>query len=608
MALLLKVNPVGIDRPIDKIQQALYTGLVTNGTWTMYESYHRAYKNETKDGIVPEIFTGKKDYKDAFTDDGFTATSFFLIPDEVGVVEGQKFQAEISIIFQVDLAKLYPNAPDSRRFDEEMHNEILNILNDLDANFTDVDYVTSLDSVYAGLDTSKIKWNDLQPYHVVRFTVTANYDYQCNPVFATAGLVCTIGVDMSKTDPTTPGGSDGTATATPTGGQGVITYLWNDPGAQTTQTATGLEDGTYTCIVTDSIISIPPCNTLGMIELEDPVVCTIGVTVGVTAETIEGANDGTASATPSGGQGTLTYLWTTGDGSIPGGTETNQNITGLSSGTYTVVVTDDIIPSPVCSATDNGTVNTTAIDSDAQAFFTAASITDVTQQAAINNLVIALKADSLWSKMYYIYPWVGGTAAKHSYNLIDPALYQLIFNGGWTHGSTGGTPNGTTGYATTGFATNLVTSINSVAHGFYCRTNQASPAWKVDYGASDAIYGNGVWMVAKNSGKIWGGAYSNNAYDETTTGTQGLLVLSRESSSGRTGYRNAVALATDAIGITSQSSEEIVIGAINQAGTIGDYSDREHSLTFLSDGLTASQETDLDTIVLAYETALSRNV
>ena len=357
MALLLKVDPVGIDRPIDKIQQALYTGLVTNGTWTMYESYHRAYKNETKDGIVPEIFTGKKDYKDAFTDDGFTATSFFLIPNEVGVVEGQKFQAEISIIFQVDLAKLYPNAPDSRRFDEEMHNEILNILNDLDANFTDVDYVTSLDSVYAGLDTSKIKWNDLQPYHVVRFTVTANYDYQCNPVFAKAGLVCTIGVDMSKTDPTTIGGNDGTATATPTGNQGAITYQWDDPANQTTQTATGLEDGTYTCIVTDSIISIPPCDTTGMIELEDPApICNIGVTVDVVDETSLGANDGTASATPTGGQGALTYLWTTGDGSIPGGTETNQNITGLSPGTYTVVVTDDIIPSPVCSATDNGEV------------------------------------------------------------------------------------------------------------------------------------------------------------------------------------------------------------------------------------------------------------
>ena len=606
MALLLKVNPVGIDRPIDKIQQALYTGLVTNGTWTMYESYHRAYKNETKDGIVPEIFTGKKDYKDAFTDDGFTATSFFLIPDEVGVVEGQKFQAEISIIFQVDLAKLYPNAPDSRRFDEEMHNEILNILNDLDANFTDVDYVTSLDSVYAGLDTSKIKWNDLQPYHVVRFTVTANYDYQCNPVFAKAGLVCTIGVDMSKTDPTTIGGNDGTATATPTGGQGSISYEWDDPANQTTQTATGLEDGTYTCIVTDSIISIPPCNTIGMIELEDPAaICNIGVTVNVTAETGEDLNDGTASAVPTGGQGVLSYLWTTGDGSIPGGTETNQNIVGLSPGTYTVVVTDDIIPSPVCSATDNGTVDVGI--TDAQRFIDAASITDGTQQTAIEDLVIALKAASIWSKMYYIYPWVGGTASQHSYNLKDPTLYQLTFNGGWTHASTGGTPNGSTGYAGTGFIVNNVTDLDDVAHGFYSRTSDTSTVFKADYGATSGTYTDGILMSAYKSGDMWAAAFDAATYAETTTGSSGLQLFSRTASNVRIGYRNAVSLGDDGVSSSSKTSEEIIIGA-NQKSSPGNYSDREHALTFLSEGLSASEVTDLNTAVTTFQTALSRNV
>ena len=607
MALLLKVDPVGIDRPIDKIQQALYTGLVTNGTWTMYESYHRAYKNETKDGIVPEIFTGKKDYKDAFTDDGFTATSFFLIPDEVGVLEGSKFQAEISIIFQVDLAKLYPNAPDSRRFDEEMHNEILNILNDLDANFTDVDYVTSLDSVYAGLDTSKIKWNDLQPYHVVRFTVTANYDYQCNPVFAKAGLVCTIGVDMSKTDPTTIGGNDGTATATPTGGQGSISYEWDDPANQTTQTATGLEDGTYTCIVTDSIISIPPCNTIGMIELEDPAaICNIGVTVNVTAETGEDLNDGTASAVPTGGQGVLSYLWTTGDGSIPGGTETNQNIVGLSPGTYTVVVTDDIIPSPVCSATDNGTVDVGI--TDAQRFIDAASITDGTQQTAIEDLVIALKAASIWSKMYYIYPWVGGTASQHSYNLVDPTLYQLTFNGGWTHASTGATPNGSTGYAETGFATNLVASKDSVAHGVYCRTSTTTGVLMVDQGAASGGTANGLFMSVYRSGDMQGDCYSAANYREATTGSQGLHVLSRENSTSRAGYRNAVALTPDSDVSTSQDSNTITIGAMNKGGTKTWYSDRETAFNFVSDGLSASEVTALNTAVLTFQTALSRNV
>ena len=50
-------------------------------------------------------------------------------------------------------------------------------------------------------------------------------------------------------------------------------------------------------------------------------------------------------------------------------------------------------------------------DADAQAFITAAAITDPTQQTAINNLVVGMKADGTWTKMKAIYPFVGGTAS-----------------------------------------------------------------------------------------------------------------------------------------------------------------------------------------------------
>lgn len=53
-----------------------------------------------------------------------------------------------------------------------------------------------------------------------------------------------------------------------------------------------------------------------------------------------GASDGEIDITIIGGTGTYTYLWTTGDGNIPGGTQNNQNLNGLTAGTYSVLVSD----------------------------------------------------------------------------------------------------------------------------------------------------------------------------------------------------------------------------------------------------------------------------
>jgi len=103
-----------------------------------------------------------------------------------------------------------------------------------------------------------------------------------------------------------------------------------------------------------------------------------------------------------------------------------------------------------------------AYDPDAQAFFTASGLTGATNLNAVNQLVLDLKAASIWTKMKAIYPFVGGTAALHKWNLKDPrdldAAYRLVFNGGWTHSSTGALPNGTNAYANTFFNTDDVTT------------------------------------------------------------------------------------------------------------------------------------------------------
>jgi hypothetical protein len=138
-------------------------------------------------------------------------------------------------------------------------------------------------------------------------------------------------VDMTESDPLPSGTATGSATATPHYGMAPYTYLWNDPLAQTGQTATALLLGTYTVTVTDK----HGCVLTGTIAVGD-----ISATVTKTDVTCNGASNGTITITvTSGGTSPFSYSidgglnWTT----IPASTET-FNLLGPNS--YTVIVKD----------------------------------------------------------------------------------------------------------------------------------------------------------------------------------------------------------------------------------------------------------------------------
>ena len=149
----------------------------------------------------------------------------------------------------------------------------------------------------------------------------------------------------TTTNASCPMGHNGTATANynipgnPTSSGVSASYLWNDPAAQTTKTATGLLPGTYSCNVT----------------LSNGCTGTVNVTVGAnpvsysatsTVVSCPGGADGTATANMTPVVGTLSYAW-----SDPAG-QTTQTATGLSAGSYSCVVTSNI----GCTGTVNVTV------------------------------------------------------------------------------------------------------------------------------------------------------------------------------------------------------------------------------------------------------------
>ncbi|MBL4577320.1 MAG: SprB repeat-containing protein, partial [Flavobacteriales bacterium] len=125
------------------------------------------------------------------------------------------------------------------------------------------------------------------------------------------------------------GQSDGSATVSATGGNGLYAYLWNDSGSQITATAINILAGTYTVIVTD----ILGCTASATVTVNDvPAgVATIPISVNVLCN---GGGDGSATVSMAGGTLPFTYLW-----DDPLGQTTNT-ATGLGIGLVTITVTD----------------------------------------------------------------------------------------------------------------------------------------------------------------------------------------------------------------------------------------------------------------------------
>ena len=250
-------------------------------------------------------------------------------------------------------------------------------------------------------------------------------------------------------------------------------------------------------------------------------------------------------------------------------------------------------------------------DADAQAFITAAAITDATQQSAIDTLVKGLKTDGIWTKMKAIYPFVGGTASTHKWNLKDPrdldAAFRLVFNGGWTHSSTGATPNGTNGYADTKLNPSSVLSLNSTHLSYYSRTNIS--ALQVEMGLYEA--NKAVYLLYDFNGLGWKGINSVDTPSGTIfTPTNGMLIGNRPNSTTENYFHKGSLSQTISRNSVGLSAFKILLGSYNTALTNTPlyYSTKQVAFSTIGDGLTDTDASNLYTRVQTYQTALSRQV
>lgn len=134
----------------------------------------------------------------------------------------------------------------------------------------------------------------------------------------------TITLQMSST-PSYCGQVNGSASVMANGGTGQLSYLWSN--GATTATIVSVDAGLYTVTVTDQNL----CTSSSTINV-DPVAAPSATVNQVTNVDCFGASTGGITVAISGGTGSLSFLWSSG--------QTTRNIFGLTAGSYTLVVTD----------------------------------------------------------------------------------------------------------------------------------------------------------------------------------------------------------------------------------------------------------------------------
>ena len=217
-------------------------------------------------------------------------------------------------------------------------------------------------SVIGGVPGYSFIWSNGDTLQDTDTLITGEYN-----VLVTDLNGCTDTLTETITEPTAPlsisevhinvdcfGNATGSIDISVAGGTAPYSYLWNT--GSTFVDLTGLTFGSYSLTVTDTL----NCTEVITIEITQPT-GPLEATLLATDVSCFGDSTGALDASVSGGTFPYTYLWNT--------TDTTEDLTGLSIGTYSITVTDTnactfTIESPVTQPSDSLFTSLEVIDVD----------------------------------------------------------------------------------------------------------------------------------------------------------------------------------------------------------------------------------------------------
>ncbi len=286
---------------------------------------------------------------------------------------------------------------------------------------------------------------------------------------------CNLNVTITTTNLTCFGANNGIETANVTGGTSPFTYTWST--GMTTSSITGLPVGLYSVTVQDAngcsfstgySMMNQPSLLQDSISESPKIYCNGGTT--------------TITAHPYGGTPIYTYLWS------PGG-NTNSNLTGLSSGSYTVTVTDA-----------NGCTVTTSINVTPPAKLrdSIASFTNVLCHGGTGTATVGAK----YGTAPYTYSWNPGGNTMATATGLTAGIYTVTVT---DH-------NGCTATASVTLTQPILLSVTAVGSNVSCNGGN-----------------NGTGTVTQSGGTspytyLWSGGGTNNTKTGMTAGSYTVTV------------------------------------------------------------------------------------
>ena len=243
---------------------------------------------------------------------------------------------------------------------------------------------------------------------------------------------------------------------------------------------------------------------------------------------------------------------------------------------------------------------------------TGVSLTDA-QITATDNLFVALKAANIYTKIRAMYPMLGGTAAAHKFNAIDPqdtnAAFRLVFTGSPTHASNGITFNGTTQYADTFLNPNTHLT-NNDTHICISQSNETNAGVAIGI---ERNAGTAGFLLAPRTGGFRDSIHYSSAGGQILQVAQassiGRHISTRTSSTSHKLFTNGSQVGSTIVTASTNWADvgyKFYFGSSSRENVAAAFCACRVNFVSLGYGLTDSDVSAYDTAIAAFNTALGR--